>query len=68
MRWGDEGNGVYFIKQLYGTNEEGRCRINVWKQIFVYACEDIGVADLTVKTHVLDAYLKAQETLGIRTS
>jgi hypothetical protein len=60
MRWGDEGNGVYFIKQLYGTNEEGRCRINVWKQIFVYACEDIGVADLTVKTHVLDAYLKAQ--------
>ena len=56
MRRGDEGNGVYWIKQLYWTNEEGRCNINVWKQLFVYSCEDIGLADLSVKTQVLKLY------------
>ena len=60
MRRGDEVNGVYWIKELYFTNAEGRCRINVWKQIFIYACEDIGLADLTVKTQVLGLHQKAE--------
>jgi hypothetical protein len=63
MRRGDEGNGVYWIKQLYFANAEGRCHINVWKQIFVYSCEDIGLADLSVKTHVLDLYKKLKQHL-----
>ena len=54
MRWGDEGNAVYWIKQLYFANAEGRSQINVWKQLHIYACEDIGLADLSVKTHVLE--------------
>jgi hypothetical protein len=54
MRWGDEGNAVYWIKQLYFANTEGRSQINVWKQLHIYAGEDIGLADLSVKTHVLE--------------
>ena len=63
MRRGDEANGVYWIKQLYFANAEGRCHINVWKQPFVYACEDIGLADLSVKTRVLDLYKNLKQHL-----
>jgi hypothetical protein len=63
MRRGDEANGVYWIKQLYFANAEGRCHINVWKRPFVYACEDIGLADLSVKTRVLDLYKNLKQHL-----
>jgi hypothetical protein len=64
MRWGDEGNAVYFLKELYWTNEEGRCKINLWKHVLVYPCEDIGPADLTVKTEVLELYKRVQRHLA----
>ena len=64
MRWGDEGNGVYFIKQLYWTNEEGRCPVDVWKQFHIYAGEDIGLADLSVKTHILELEQMAARVKG----
>jgi hypothetical protein len=64
MRWGDEGNATYFIRQLYWTNEENRCSLDVWKQFHVYAAEDIGLADLTVKTHILELEQMAARVKG----
>lgn len=64
MRWGDEGNATYFLKELYWTNEEGRCKINLWKHVLVYTCEDIGLADLTVKTKVLELYHEVKRHLA----
>jgi hypothetical protein len=63
VRRGDEANGVYWIKQLYFTKAEGRSNVNVWKQLFIYACEEIGLADLSVKTHILDLYKKRKQHL-----
>jgi hypothetical protein len=63
MRRGDESNAIYFLKQLYWTNEEGRCKINLWKQVLIYPSEDIGNADLTVKTKVLELYRKVKRHL-----
>ncbi|MGB9010344.1 MAG: DNA adenine methylase [Candidatus Acidiferrales bacterium] len=42
MRDGDEAAAVYWIKQLYFS------RYKVWKQLMIWAAEDIGVADLSV--------------------
>lgn len=48
VRDGDEAAAVYWVKQLYFAHRK------VWKKLHVFAAEDIGLADLTVKTHVLE--------------
>jgi hypothetical protein len=64
MRRGDEGRGCYWIRQLYWTNEEGRCPVDVWKQLHVYAGEDIGPADLTVMNIIDDLEREAIRVKG----
>jgi hypothetical protein len=68
VRLGDENNAIYWIKELYYTNAEGRCNINIWKQVHIYACEDIGLADMTVKTHILELELIAEKCKDNRQS
>jgi len=48
VRDGDEVAAVYWIKQLYFAERK------VWKKLHIIAAEDIGLADLSVKTHVLE--------------
>jgi hypothetical protein len=48
VRDGDEAAAVYWIKQLYYADRK------VWKKLNVIATEDIGVADLSVKHHILE--------------
>lgn len=48
VRAGDEQAGIYWIKQLYLADR------NVWKALSIFAVEEIGIADLSVKTHVLE--------------
>ncbi len=48
VRDGDETAGVYWIRQLYLVNR------HVWKMLAIFAVEDIGIADLTVKAHILE--------------
>lgn len=49
VRDGDETAGIYWIRQLYLVN-----RRSVWKKLSIFAVEDIGIADLTVKSHILE--------------
>jgi len=48
VRDGDEQAGIYWIKQLYFADRK------VWKALSIFAIEEIGIADLSVKTHVLE--------------
>lgn len=48
VRDGDEQAGIYWIKQLYLADRK------VWKALSIFAIEEIGIADLSVKTHVLE--------------
>jgi hypothetical protein len=48
VRDGDENTGGYWIRQLYFAGYD------VWKALGNFASEDIGIADLSVKTHVLE--------------
>ncbi len=48
VRDGDEQAGIYWIKQLYLSDRK------VWKALSIFAVEEIGIADLSVKTHVLE--------------
>lgn len=48
VRDGDEQAGIYWIKQLYLAGRK------VWKALAIFAVEEIGIADLSVKTHVLE--------------
>jgi hypothetical protein len=48
VRDGDENIGGYWIRQLYFAGYD------VWKALGNFASEDIGIADLSVKTHVLE--------------
>jgi len=48
VRDGDENAGVYWIRQLFFAG------CNVWKALVVFAVEDIGIADLSVRSHVLE--------------
>ena len=48
VRDGDEQAGIYWIKQLYFAERK------VWKALSIFAVEEIGIADLSVKTHVLE--------------
>jgi len=48
VRDGDEWKGCYWIRQLYFVGYD------VWKALAIFAVEDVGIADLSVKTHVLE--------------
>jgi hypothetical protein len=48
VRDGDEQAGCYWIRQLYFADRK------VWKALFIFAVEEISIADLSVKTHVLE--------------
>ncbi|MGO9087922.1 MAG: hypothetical protein ACLQBK_22110 [Candidatus Sulfotelmatobacter sp.] len=48
VRDGDENTGGYWIRQLYFAGYD------VWKALGNFASEDVGIADLSVKTHVLE--------------
>jgi len=46
VRDGDENAGVYWIRQLYRAGQD------VWKALSIFAVEEIGVADRSVKSQV----------------
>jgi hypothetical protein len=48
VRDGDEGKGSYWIRQLYFVGYD------VWKALAIFSVEDVGIADLSLKTHVLE--------------
>ena len=48
MRDGDEVKGCYWIRQLYFAGYD------TWKALGNFVSEDIGIGDLSVKTHVLE--------------
>lgn len=48
VRDGDENAGVYWIRQLFFVGYD------VWKALAIFAVEDIGMADLSVRSHVLE--------------
>ena len=54
VRDGDEGNGCYWIRELYWTNDQKLSPINIWKKLFIFYGEEIGLADLSIKTHLLE--------------
>ena len=56
IRDGDESAAVYWMRQLYLTGIT-----KVWKALKVFSFEDIGLADLSVKTHVLELQQMAED-------
>lgn len=54
VRDGDEGKGCYWIRELYWTNDQKLSPINIWKKLFIFYGEEIGLADLSIKTHLLE--------------
>jgi hypothetical protein len=47
VRDGDENVGVYWMRQLFFVGYD------VWKALIIFAVEDVGIADLSVRDHVL---------------
>jgi hypothetical protein len=47
VRNGDEVAGCYWMRQLFFV------RYDVWKALTIFAVEDVGIADLSVRDHVL---------------
>jgi hypothetical protein len=47
VRDGDENVGVYWMRQLFFVGYD------VWKALTIFAVEDVGIADLSVRDHVL---------------
>jgi hypothetical protein len=47
VRDGDENAGCYWIRQLFFVGYD------VWKALIIFAVEDVGIADLSVRDHVL---------------
>jgi hypothetical protein len=62
VRDGDEQAGIYWIKQLYFADRK------VWKALSIFAVEEIGIADLSVKTHVLELERLAEDCKDERNS
>jgi hypothetical protein len=62
VRDGDEQAGIYWIKQLYFADRK------VWKALSIFAVEEIGIADLSVKTHVLELESLAKDCKDERNS
>lgn len=62
VRDGDEHAGIYWIKQLYFADRK------VWKALSIFAVEEIGIADLSVKTHVLELEKLAEDCKDERDS
>lgn len=62
VRDGDEVAAVYWIRQLYFAERK------VWKKLHIIAAEDIGLADLSVKTHVLELEHMAEKCKDDRNS
>lgn len=62
VRAGDEQAGIYWIKQLYFADRK------VWKALSIFAVEEIGIADLSVKTHILELEQLAQACKDERNS
>jgi hypothetical protein len=54
VRDGDENAGVYWMRQLFFVGYD------VWKALAIFAVEDIGLADLSVRSHVLELAKAAQ--------
>lgn len=55
VRDGDENAGVYWIRQLFFVG------CSVWKALIIFAVEDIGIADLSVRSHVLELEKAAEK-------
>jgi len=47
VRDGDEAKGSYWMRQLYFVGYD------VWKALIIFAVEDVGIGDLSVRDHVL---------------
>src|ERR1700688_4813939 len=47
VRDGDENVGVYWMRQLFFVGYD------VWKALIIFAVEDVGIADLSVRDHLL---------------
>jgi hypothetical protein len=47
VRDGDENVGVYWMRQLFFVGYD------VWKALIIFAVEDVGIGDLSVRDHVL---------------
>jgi len=62
VRDGDEQAGVYWMRQLYFAGRD------VWKALSIFATEDVGLADLSVKTHVLELQKLAENCKDERNS
>ncbi len=54
----DEVVAVYWVRQLYLAGAK------MWKRLHVYAAEDVGLADLSVKTHILELEQAAEKCKG----
>lgn len=63
VRDGDEGNGCYWIRELYWTNYQKLSSINIWKKLFIFYGEEIGLADLSLPKEIIELERKANEAL-----
>ena len=54
VRRGQEAAAIYWVKQLYLCREKKICGVHIFKKLLVYSAEDVGLADLSVKTRVVE--------------
>jgi hypothetical protein len=62
IRDGDEQTATYWMRQLYLADRK------VWKALDIFSVEDVGLADLSVKTHVLELQRMAESCKDERNS
>jgi hypothetical protein len=62
IRDGDEQTATYWMRQLYLADRK------VWKALDIFSVEDVGLADLSVKTHVLELQRMAESCRDERNS
>lgn len=68
VRDGDEGNGCYWIRELYFTNDENLSPIDIWKKLFILYGEEVGNADQSLAEYLKNLKYMAGEVKDGRNS
>src|ERR1039458_3707601 len=63
VRDGDEGNGCYWILELYWTNDQKLSPIDIWKKLGGFYGEEVALADLSLSDEIIELERKAYEAL-----
>jgi replication-associated recombination protein RarA len=64
VRRGLEGDALYLVKQLYHGRKQKMFGCDIWRHLLVYSVEDVGLADVTMVSRILDLERAAKRVVS----